>query len=776
MGSNRSYLLKDGDVGGSISVRVTVVDKEGNEVEKEADLEGVVMDENDEHTGRVKIDALSIFAGDTITANIESLSDLDGIDATSYSYQWYVEGEAIETATGRTVEILGDWSGKEIYVEVMFNDELGNENISQSVSRGVHGDTAVKILTESFTARENYAGEIGTLSVSDDSITGLEFSVGDERFTIDGDGVLSLALEQDYELSGGILSVALTVENDGVLTIKEVSVNLLDVNDAPDFVLGGEEISVEENSASRVDPIGTISALDQDGNTIEYSVSDEVNFSIDESSGELYLVVEQSRETTQELQVTITAADGQATNSTATKVITVRITDVNDAPEFPVGALSFSIDENTISDASTRFMIPVVDQDGDSLIYSIDDEVNFSIDSVSGGLELSLLVAQDYEVDTSLDLLLTADDGRGEANSVSSKAITVNIRDVNERPVFEEAAYSFAIVENMMGLLGTVSASDDDGDAIVYSVNDDVNFSINSSTGELSLIVGQNFETASNLAVMVTGDDGQGAANSRSVVRVSVDITDENDAPEFTTDSGTFTINENDGRGVLGRALGVIGARDDDGDRIVYSVSDTRNFLINRTGGELHLILAQNHETTPELMVTVTISDGQATNDTATKVLTITISDVNEDPEFDVAPIVYTIVENRVSGMTALGTVTATDEDRNTDILYSVSDSTNFSIDEMSGELYLLVGQDHEAMGQLMLTVTADDQGGGMATKEVGVIISDENDAPEFTTDIGSFTINENAVSGVTALGRIGARDDDDGDTIEYRVSDSDEF
>ena len=121
---------------------------------------------------------------------------------------------------------------------------------------------------------------------------------------------------------------------------------------------------------------------------------------------------------------------------------------------------------------------------------------------------------------------MTVVDGNGGSDVAT---VTVNILDANDAPELVEVG-PFSIAENTTGSLGTITAIDEDGDTLSFSVSDETNFSIDSSTGELSLIVAQDSEVVSTLRVDVTVTDESGASDTAEVI---VNIGDANDAPEL---------------------------------------------------------------------------------------------------------------------------------------------------------------------------------------------------------------------------------------------------
>ena len=63
----------------------------------------------------------------TLTADTTGITDNDGLDDVSYSYQWLSDDTDIDGATSSTYEVQSSDNGKVIKVRVTFTDDAGNE-------------------------------------------------------------------------------------------------------------------------------------------------------------------------------------------------------------------------------------------------------------------------------------------------------------------------------------------------------------------------------------------------------------------------------------------------------------------------------------------------------------------------------------------------------------------------------------------------------------------------------------------------------------------------
>ena len=65
--------------------------------------------------------------GQTLAADTSGITDEDGLDNASFSYQWLADNTDLPGATGSTYTLGGTDEGKAISVKVSFSDDAGND-------------------------------------------------------------------------------------------------------------------------------------------------------------------------------------------------------------------------------------------------------------------------------------------------------------------------------------------------------------------------------------------------------------------------------------------------------------------------------------------------------------------------------------------------------------------------------------------------------------------------------------------------------------------------
>uniref|UniRef100_UPI003FCF7267 cadherin-like domain-containing protein n=1 Tax=Tistrella mobilis TaxID=171437 RepID=UPI003FCF7267 len=603
---------------------------------------------------------------------------------------------------------------------------------------------AQPVLTGS-TVAENAAGAvIGTVTGSDpddgDSVT---FTVDDARFEIvDGSLKLKDGVSLDHEAEASVDLVITATDVDGLRATRSVTITVTDVNEAPaQPVLSGS--TVAENAAGAV--IGTVTGSDpDDGDSVTFTVDDD-RFEIVDGSLKLKDGVSLDHETEASVDLVITATD--ADGLTATRSVTITVTDVNEAPAQPV------LSGSTVAENAAGAVIGTVTgsdpDDGDSVTFTVDDD-RFEI--VDGSLKLKDGVSLDHEAEASVDLVITATDVDGLR---ATRSVTITVTDVNEAPA-QPVLSGSTVAENAAGaVIGTVTGSDpDDGDSVTFTVDDD-RFEIVDGILKLKDGVSLDHETEASVDLVITATDADGLTATRSV---TITVTDVNEAPAQPVLSGS-TVAENATGTVIGT---VTGSDPDDGDSVTFTVDDDRFEIVD---GILKLKdgVSLDHETeaSVDLVITATDADGL----TATRSVTITVTDVNEAPA---QPVLSgsTVAENAAGAV--IGTVTGADPDDGDTLTFTVDDD-RFEIVDGSLKLKDGISLDHEMEASVDLVITATDGDGLTATRSVTITVTDVNEAPAQPVLSGS-TVAENAAGAV--IGTVTGSDPDDGDSVTFTVDD----
>ena len=123
-----TYIPVAADEGKAMNVRVTFTDDAGSEEElTSAVTASVAAKANTPATGAPTISGTAQ-VGETLTADTSGISDIDGLDNATYSYQWLTSRDAeISGATNDSYTLVSTDEDKTIKVRVTFTDDAGYE-------------------------------------------------------------------------------------------------------------------------------------------------------------------------------------------------------------------------------------------------------------------------------------------------------------------------------------------------------------------------------------------------------------------------------------------------------------------------------------------------------------------------------------------------------------------------------------------------------------------------------------------------------------------------
>ena len=469
--------------------------------------------------------------------------------------------------------------------------------------------------------------------------------------------------------------------------------------------------------------------------------------------------------------LTVTATGGTGARAkTATQNLTVRVTDVNEAPVFANTTTTFNVPENSRAVATKS----ATDEDSaDSVTYALSG-TDADLFSISTAGRITFDNAPNFESpgcgsnndSNTCTLTVTATGGTGARAKTATQNLTVRVTDVNEAPVFANTTTTFNVPENSRAVATKSATDEDSADSVTYALSgtDADLFSI-STAGRITFDNAPNFESpgcgsnndSNTCTLTVTATGGTGARAKTATQNLTVRVTDVNEAPVFANTTTTFNVPENS------RAVATKSATDEDSaDSVTYALSGTDADLFSiSTAGRITFDNAPNFESpgcgssnndsnTCTLTVTATGGTG-ARAKTATQNLTVRVTDVNEAPVFANTTTTFNVPENS----RAVATKSATDEDSADSVTYALSgtDADLFSI-STAGRITFDNAPNFESPGcgsnndsnTCTLTVTATGGTGARAktaTQNLTVRVTDVSELPTITIAAVSSPVSE---------------------------------
>ena len=527
-------------------------------------------------------------------------------------------------------------------------------------------------------------------------------------------------------------------------TAEITSVFKVVANPPPRFFPSSVTLAVDENATTGT--VGTVAATDPDNDAITYSVggADEVAFNEDFSLGSTSGMITVNSDATIDYEskssyrLEITATDPFGGTAPVPAAVTINVTNLDEA-----GTVALTVEEPVMGRPLTATL-----RDPDTVhfqyrlpwIWAWSTLRTGPFTTISGASSATYTPVLG-DVGRYLKASVSYTDFQGSGKS--AEMTSTNAVAANPPPVFSDAFPTFMVDENATTgtTVGTVTATDPDGEAVTYSVsvggadvtafNED--FSLGSSSGAITVKTGATIdhERKASYAVTITATDTAGIT-ATAAVTINVTNLDEAGAVDLPP-----------GRPVVGKSLTATLSDPDGGVTIptwtwAWSTSSSGSFT------PISSASSATYTPVPEdegryLKASVSYTDGQGSGKTAEMTSANAVS-ANPPPVFDPTSVTFAVDENATTG-TAVGTVTATDIDNNR-IIYSVGGAgavafnQDFSLDSASGAITVGAPIDHENKASYAVTITATDPFESAGTISVTINVTNVDEAGTVTLPV----------------------------------------
>ncbi|XP_064610242.1 protocadherin Fat 4-like [Liolophura sinensis] len=535
------------------------------------------------------------------------------------------------------------------------------------------------------------------------------------------------------------------------------------------------------------DMVLNITAFDRDQDRLTYelsavkSVPPALNyFDIDSQSGILFLRQRLSLDPARNRRylMTVMVRDNHYPERTAEATIEVTVRRDENNPRFDRPTYTANVSSSAVN---RTVVITVRATDGDTwagpMVYELVGNAlaryYFGIDSTRG----IVYVRNDLSTDssTTYTLVVRAYQQQYPDNDATA-TILVRVDRNQYTPIFEGVPYQREIsVDTRPGTnVFTVSASDRDGDRIIYGLipSGDQRFFINTLTGQI-FTVGTLNQNVTSYQLNVTATD-QGNPPNVAWTVVTLTLGKSSFLPQWVNVPGSVNISESQRPNTVVYTLSATD-RDLQG-QMRYGMRGDSNtisyFSINPGNGQIRLVvpLTSDSTDTPYYNAVVFAYDSSRPDQQIEGIVRIMVDRNPDPPSFGVFDRNITI-RRSTTPLTVITTVVASDP-QGTDVFYSIlTPSPYLFINPRSGEIILQQALTDESITRFNLNVQACDNGVPFlcAVAQVIINIDDANKTPFF--EISSYT---HRIPDTQPLGRLGLRlsavDRDLQGTMRYEV------
>lgn len=570
-----------------------------------------------------------------------------------------------------------------------------------------------------------------------------------------GRGGLDYEVAQQYE----VWIEAADSDRPSLRSVEKLTINVTDANDnAPimEKLIYRADVLEEESPPLLVQRVSATDADSGENGIVTYKLINDFDgsFEIDADTGEIFTGMKLDREEIASYELIVEAVDQGMPQQTGRASVLVTILDKNDNPPRFTRLFSVNVTENA---EIGSFVIKVTSSDQDigenaNATYSFTDNPGnkFSIDAITGNVTVAGHL--DREQQDEYVLKVAAVDGAWRAET----PLTITIQDQNDNaPEFEHSYYSFNFPElqRTVSFVGQVIATDRDkqgpNSVISYSLQQPSDlFTIDPATGELfskrtihykHTQMESSPENMYELTVLAI-DNGKPPMYSECLVNINV-VDANNNPPRFEERSYLSPVPED---AMVGQRIVQVIAKDEldfgvnaEIDYLAVGGNATNNFMINKFDGWISVAkpLPMGAGNVYSMIVRA-IDRGIPAQQDEISVEIVVTGENRYSPVFTALRYQVIVPENEPIGSNILN-VSASDMDDgpNGMIRYTISGGNElkeFSVDAVTGRIYILESLDYDVIQEYNLNITAEDLGfkPRSAVATILVILTDINDNP----------------------------------------------
>lgn len=540
-------------------------------------------------------------------------------------------------------------------------------------------------------------------------------------------------------------------------------------------IVNNQTLSIAENSPNTTATTpNKIAAFDPENGPMTYDVIDGTGksvFAVDLTTGivtvadELQLDYESG---THSYTLNIRVQDSEDPALTDDAIITINVLDQSDQTPDIVNQ-SFDVDENS----PTGTPVGTIDVDDDDTndfhtftVTGGDGLGLFNIANGSGNITVAPGATLNHELDDSYALNVDVEDEGGQTDSA---VMTIAVNDLNENPILNDQSFNLSEAADKDDLVGTIVATDPEGQALLFSLSGTSAFAINQD-GQLIVADSSQLDYEGSPSHSITfAAQVMDPGGKSDTGAITVNLTNVNDPP--TTSGITpdpLIVNE----GSAPREINLWSFFDDDEDADAdlsffpqgnSNDSLVTSVVINNVTGKATLTFAATGGGEANITIRAFDTDGAHVDDTF-KV------DVNDGPT---SPPIEQVSANEDDPNLAIDLYDIFDdaESPDVDLTYTIVGAPTFpglfAVAPVVNEPNLILDFATNVHGKSDVVVRATDGGGLFSQTTIKVTVNAVNDAPT-TTGIDDVNVNEDAPNVVIDLFDAFADIEDDDNELDY--------
>ena len=404
--------------------------------------------------------------------------------------------------------------------------------------------------------------------------------------------------------------------------------------DADSTLTTSSVVANDSDPAGANDPI-LVTGLDSTGTIGQVSIASG-NTAFEYNPNGQFDSLRVSESITDTFTYSISDGDGGTTSNI---LVTIVINGVNDAPT------AIQLDNLTVTENSTAAVVGTLsttDVDASDVhTYTVSDN-RFEV--IGSQLRLRAGQSVDFESESMISIDVTSTD-LGSLNT--TETFILSVTDVNDVAPAITAGQTFSVPEQAADgfIIGTVNATDVDSNPpfanwTIVSGNDDANFQINASTGQLTLATGANLDFSVQNVFMLglTVSDG---VNTSATQNITIEVTAPNQPLMISTIDDQIVTEDSTATTVSFSLLNT-----GPSSLIVTAVSSDNSLIQNSsltlsgTGLSRDLSFVPATDQSGSTTITVTVSDGTTT---AQESFNVIVNPANDAPELESSDLILAV-------------------------------------------------------------------------------------------------------------------------------------
>jgi PKD repeat protein len=673
----------------------------------------------------------------------------------------------IEPGTGKiTISRVPQGIGVETFVVTADDSQNNNYSFTSNFTLEVIPEMpplSIELSRNLITVYEDFTQieTIQTILESDDYYTERSVAYSLSPSTID---FAQLAINSDT----GDITITKIPNGNGIQTIKVLATDLVDpelsssdiftlnvlpVNDTPDFTLSENQLEFQENDSTAV--IISIQPepqpQDESAQAVTYSISpmdsNLLSVSIQPLQRTITIVPKTNRNGYQEFDVI--AQEQQLENNQVIKPLSVTVIGVNTPPIFELSEQNIQLDE----DFSVPFVLTVnpmdqpEDEIGQSVSYSLSPSIltfiNMYIDSSTGTVTFESIPNEFGQAAVEI----SAHEDHVVQNADYSQSFNLSVESINDSPTFRvnkkivQVPEDFSTTE-IITITPDQQPLNERDQLITYRLlPESVDFAsidINETTGAISIQAIKDKNGSEQLNIIA---DDHAPSNNTASCKIDLIVYPVNDPPDFTLSPTAMTLIEDFTQTQFVQLIPMIKPQDEKGQTVTFKMMppeiDFADMHIDPVTGEIRIAKIDDKHGFQRF--TIKADDLEPQNNIASHYFDLTIISVNDPPLFTLSKTDISVKEGfDTSIIVNAFPETVPDDEINQLVTYYITPQTvdfiDVKIDAETGQLTIQDNEQQKNGSQVFVVTATDHQFQNYFAKvDITISVRPANDPPIFT-------------------------------------------